>query len=81
MYFIKDNKIQFLFMLIALGLLAYGYFKELAWLMAISSAMAIAVWFIDAFKNTKKQKKLDKYLTEARNRIAELEDCNEWHIL
>lgn len=63
MHYIKANLIQIIFMLIALGLLAYGYFSDKALLMAISSLIAILVWFIDSKANTSKIEELDERLT------------------
>ena len=62
MQYIKANLIQIIIMLIALGLLAYGYIYDHTLLMAISSLLAILVWFIDSLANTNKIKDLDERL-------------------
>ena len=54
MQYIKSNLIQIIFMLIALCLLCYGYCKSDALLMAVSSILAMFVWFVDSIVNTKK---------------------------
>lgn len=62
MQYIKANLIQIIFMLIALGLLVYGYIYDQYLLMAISSLLAILVWFIDSIANTSKIKDIDERL-------------------
>jgi Ca2+/Na+ antiporter len=81
MKFIKANAIQIVFMLIALSLLAYGYCNKIELIMAISSAMAMAVWFIDAVKNTKKSNILDKEIAETKNKVEKVEDNQQWRDL
>ncbi len=49
-------------MLIAFGLLLYGYLKNEALLMAVSSLLAMLVWFIDSIVNTNKMKDFDERL-------------------
>ena len=62
MQYIKANLIQIILMLIALGLLVYGYIYDQYLLMAISSLLAILVWFIDSIANTSKIKDIDERL-------------------
>jgi len=62
MQYIKSNLIQIIFMLIALCLLCYGYCKSDALLMAVSSILAMFVWFVDSIVNTKKMTDLDERL-------------------
>ncbi len=62
MQYIRANLIQIIFMLIALGLLVYGFFYNEALLMAISSLLAMLVWFIDSKVNTTKIEDLDRRL-------------------
>ena len=62
MQYIKANLIQIIFMSIALGLLCYGFFMDKALMMAISSILAMLVWFIDSIVNTSKMKDLDERL-------------------
>lgn len=81
MKFIKANAIQIVFMQIALSLLAYGYCNKIELIMAISSAMAMGVWFIDAVKNTKKASEFDKELTETKNKVEKVEDNQQWRDL
>lgn len=49
-------------MLIAFGLLLYGYLKDETLLMAVSSLLAMLVWFIDSIVNTNKMKNFDERL-------------------
>lgn len=49
-------------MLIAFGLLLYGYLKDEALLMAVSSLLAMLVWLIDSIVNTNKMKNFDDRL-------------------
>lgn len=62
MQYIKANLIQIIFMLIAFGLLLYGYLKDEALLMAVSSLLAMLVWLIDSIVNTNKMKNFDDRL-------------------
>ncbi len=62
MEYIKKNFIQLLIMVFALGLLLYGYCHDKALLMAISSLLAIVVWFVDSIENSSKIKELDERL-------------------
>ena len=61
-------------MVIAIVLLVYGLIIDCGLLMAISSALAILVWFIDSFIDIRKTKKLEKELDETKNRIEEVEE-------
>jgi hypothetical protein len=49
-------------MLIALGLLCFGFLMNEALMMAISSILAMLVWFIDSKVNTSKMNDLDERL-------------------
>ena len=62
MQYIKANLIQIIFMSIALGLLCCGFLMNEALMMAISSILAMLVWFIDSIVNTNKIKDLDERL-------------------
>ena len=81
MKFIKANAIQIVFMLIALSLLTYGSCSKIELIIAISSAMAMGVWFIDAVKNTKKSNILDKEIEETKNKVEKVEDNQQWRDL
>lgn len=68
-------------MVIAIVLLVYGLIIDCGLLMAISSALAILVWFIDSFIDIRKTKKLEKELDETKNRIEEVEESQKWEVL
>ena len=68
-------------MVIAIVLLVYGLIIDCGLLMAISSALAILVWFIDSFIDIWKTKKLEKELDETKNRIEEVEESQKWEVL
>lgn len=68
-------------MVIAIVLLVYGLIIDRGLLMAISSALAILVWFIDSFIDIRKTKKLEKELDETKNRIEEVEESQKWEVL
>ena len=53
MRYIKTYFYQIVFMLLAIVLLVYGLIINCGVMMAISSGLAIMVWFIDSFKNDK----------------------------
>lgn len=78
MKYLQSNIIQLGFMLLAFSLLVYGFLNDKEFIMAISSVIAMVVWFIDSYKNTKNVNKLEKELTATKNKVDEVEDNQKW---
>ena len=78
MHYLKTNFIQLFFMLIALGLLCYGYFNEDALVLAVSSILPILVWFIDKIISIKKERTMDSERSNTNKKINIIEDILKW---
>lgn len=81
MHYLKVNIIQLPFMVIAIVLLVYGLIIDCGLLMAISSGLAILVWFLDSFKHTQSSNKIEMGLDETNNRIEVVEENQKWEVL
>lgn len=81
MRYIKTYFYQIVFMLLAIVLLVYGLIINCGVMMAISSGLAIMVWFIDSFKNIRNTNKIEKEIKATINKVEEVEDNQKWHEL
>lgn len=56
-------------MLVAVFFIAYGYCKEDALIVVVSSILPIIVWFIDTYLNTKRGIEMSEKLSEAEEKV------------